>query len=170
MPNPAHAFAAELQSESAATRRLLERVPSDKLAWKPHPKSMSLGQLALHVARIPGRMSELANQDGLDASKVSFEPPAPKDAAELLPILESGLASAHSLLTGLNDQRASAPWKMSFGEREVFSVPRIGMIRSMMLNHLYHHRGQLAVYLRILDVPVPATYGRSADESLFGNA
>src|SRR5258706_687196 len=112
MPTPAHAFAAELENESAATRRLLERVPAEKLDWKPHPKSMSLGQLALHVARIPGRMSELANQDGLDASKVNFEPPTPKAASELLPILESGLASAHSFLTGLDDDRASAPWNI----------------------------------------------------------
>ena len=168
MSNPSRAFAAELEQESAATRRLLERVPADKLSWKPHPKSMSLGQLANHVAQIPGRIAGLARGDGFDISSASFEAPEAKDVSELLPSLDAGLESARELLNGLDDAAAAAPWTMKHGERTVFSVPRKAMIRTMMLNHWYHHRGQLAVYLRILDVPVPATYGRSADENLFG--
>jgi uncharacterized damage-inducible protein DinB len=168
--NPCRAFAAELEQESAATRRLLKRVPADKLSWRPHPKSMSLGQLAHHVAVIPGRMANLARGEGFDISTANFEAPEAKDAAELLPALEEGLASARELLLGLDDASAAASWTMKHGERTVFSIPRVAMIRTMMLNHWYHHRGQLAVYLRILDVPVPATYGRSADENLFGAA
>lgn len=168
MSNPSRAFAAELEQESAATRRLLKRVPADKLSWRPHPKSMSLGQLANHVAVIPGRITGLAQRDGFDVSTASFEAPEATDAAELLSALEEGLESARTFLNGLDDDAAAAPWTMKHGERTVFSVPRIAMIRTMMLNHWYHHRGQLAVYLRILDVPVPATYGRSADENLFG--
>ena len=168
MSNPCRAFATELEQESAATRRLLERVPADKLSWRPHPKSMSLGQLAHHVAGIPGRMANLARGEGFDVAGASFEAPEAGSTAELLPALDAGLASARELLLGLDDASAAAPWTMKHGERVVFSIPRVAMLRTMMLNHWYHHRGQLAVYLRILDVPVPATYGRSADENLFG--
>jgi uncharacterized damage-inducible protein DinB len=168
MSNPARAFAAELEQETAATRRLLERVPADKLAWKPHPKSRSLGQLAYHVARIPGFMAQIARKNGHDAANASPESSNPGDGSDLLATLEGGVADAKSLLAGLDDESANATWRLTFGEREVFSVPRVGMIRTMLLNHWYHHRGQLTVYLRLLDVPVPATYGRSADETAFG--
>lgn len=167
MPNPAQPMVAELDQEAVATRRLLERVPGEKLAWKPHPRAMSLGQLAVHVARIPGSIARMAKTEGIDVSAVNFEPPQPQDVRDLLPELEAGLAEARSLLSGLDEARAGQIWKLSFGDREVFSVPRLSMIRSLMLNHWYHHRGQLAVYLRILDLPVPATYGRSADEIAF---
>jgi hypothetical protein len=110
--NPCRAFAAELEQESAATRRLLKRVPADKLSWRPHPKSMSLGQLANHVAVIPGRMAGLARGDGFDISTANFEAPEAKDAAELLPALDEGLASARELLLGLDDASAAASWTM----------------------------------------------------------
>ena len=164
MSGMAHAFAAELERETPATRRLLERVPDDRLDWQPHPKSMTLGQLALHVASIPGRMAQLAQRDGFDASGANFTPPQPQAAAELVPMMEAGVAEARSFLQGLDDDAAGAPWKLSNGEREIFTVPRVGMVRTMLLNHWYHHRGQLAVYLRLLDVPVPGAYGPTADE------
>ena len=170
MSNPARALAAELDQEAAATRRLLERVPEDKLGWKPHAKSMSLGQLAIHVASIPGAISRLAQKDGHDAATANFEPQQPKDASEILPAFEAGLAEAKSFLSGLDDERALSSWRLTFGEREIFSVPRVGMLRTIMLNHWYHHRGQLTVYLRLLDVPLPVTYGRSADENPFAQA
>ena len=158
---------AELDQEAATTRRVLERVPGDKLGWKPHAKSMSLGQLALHVASIPGAIAKLLLNDGLDIGNMSFEAPAAESAAELLPALEESLRTAKDVLSGLSDDKAMASWKLTRGGRELFSAPRIGVIRSIMLNHWYHHRGQLSVYLRLLDVPVPAIYGRSADEDPF---
>ena len=170
MSNAAQAMVNELKQEAGATRRVLERVPADRLDWQPHAKSMSLGQLALHVASIPGNLSRLCQGDGIDASTVSFSPPSPQSAADLLPTLERSIEDASAFLSGLDDQSAAAPWRLTFGEREVFSIPRLGVARSLLLNHWYHHRGQLVVYLRLLDVPVPAVYGRSADDNPFAAA
>lgn len=161
----AQALISELEAETPATRRVLERVPGEKLDWRPHAKSMSLGQLANHLARIPGRISTIAALDGFDAAGASGEPPACRDAAELLPALEESVATATAFLAGLTAESAAAPWTFRSGERTVFTVPRIGVIRTLALNHWYHHRGQLSVYLRLLDVPVPVIYGRSADEN-----
>ena len=166
-PVAARALIAELEQEAAATRKVLERVPADKLAWKPHAKSMTIGQLAQHVAGIPGYVSKMAQSEGFDVSTRSGKEPAHPESAEgLIPQLEESLAGARTLLSGLDEESAMAPWRLSNGEREVFTVPRLGMVRTMLLNHWYHHRGQLTVYLRLLDVPVPAVYGRSADEGL----
>ncbi|MGH7731835.1 MAG: DinB family protein [Candidatus Eiseniibacteriota bacterium] len=161
---------AEMKQEAGATRRVLERVPADRLAWRPHPKSMSLGQLALHVARIPGALANLAKGDGVDASTVNFEAPAPASADELVPTLESSVASACEYLETLDAEAAGAPWRLTAGGREIFNIPRAAMLRTLMLNHWYHHRGQLVVYLRLLDVPVPSVYGPSADENPFAAA
>lgn len=157
----------ELEQEAATTRRVLERVPSDKLAWKPHAKSMSLGQLALHVATTPGAVAEIARQTEFQLPNFG-DVPSPKSAAELVPALEQSVANAKAFLGGLDDGAAMATWTMKKDGKAVFSVPRIGVIRSIMLNHWYHHRGQLSVYLRLLDVPVPSIYGPSADENPFG--
>lgn len=167
MPNLAQALVNELEREAGSTRRLLERVPADRLDWQPHPKSMTLGQLALHLASIPGNISRLAGLDGFDASTANFAPASPPDAEALLATLESSLADARAFLDGLDEEAAAAPWRLSAGEREVFTLPRAEVVRTLMLNHWYHHRGQLAVYLRLLDVPVPVIYGRSADENPF---
>jgi len=155
----------ELEQEGASTRRLLERVPGDKLGWKPHDKSMSLGQLALHIASIPGRVSSMMLGDGLDAKTANFSPPPASGVSEILGALEQGIVDAKKILGGLTPEQAAGPWKLTSGEREVFTVPRLGMARSILFNHWYHHRGQLTVYLRLLNVPVPAMYGRSADEN-----
>lgn len=166
-PVAARALIAELEQEAAATRRVLERVPADRLAWKPHAKSMTIGQLAHHVAGIPGYVSKMAQSEGFDvATRAGKEPAHPESAAGLLAQLDESLAGARAFLSGLDEESAMAPWRLSHGEREVFTVPRLGMVRTMLLNHWYHHRGQLTVYLRLLDVPVPAVYGRSADEGL----
>jgi len=167
MSNTAQAMVSELKQEAAATRRVLERVPADRLDWQPHAKSMSLGQLALHVASIPGSLARLCQGDGFDASKVDFSPPKPESAGDFLPTLDRSIEEASAFLSGLDDQAASATWRLTVGEREVFALPRIGVVRSLLLNHWYHHRGQLVVYLRLLDVPVPAVYGTSADENPF---
>jgi uncharacterized damage-inducible protein DinB len=127
---------------------------------------MTIGQLAQHVAGIPGFVSKLAQSDGFDvAARSRTEPAHPESAERLLTQLEESLADARAFLSGLDEESASAPWRLSHGEREVFTVPRLEVVRTMMLNHWYHHRGQLTVYLRLLDVPVPAVYGRSADEN-----
>jgi uncharacterized damage-inducible protein DinB len=131
---------------------------------------MSLGQLAFHLATIPGNISRLGRLDGFDASTANFTPASPPNAEALLPALESSLAEAQSFLDSLDEETAFAPWRLSAGEREVFTMPRAEVVRTLMLNHWYHHRGQLAVYLRLLDVPVPVIYGRSADENPFATA
>src|SRR6185369_9466463 len=170
MPTPQQKMAAELEREAVATRRILERVPADRLDWQPHPKSMTLGQLALHMANIPGGISRMARLDGMDVAGRPNLPPQPQSADELLAALDASLTEARSLLETLDDEAADAPWRLSAGPREIFTLPRIDILRTMMLNHLYHHRGQLAVYLRLLDIPVPVIYGRSADENPFMDA
>ena len=157
----------EIQQEAAITRRVLERVPADKLTWKPHPKSMSLGQLALHVATIPGNLSKLAQQDGLDTSQANFDPPLPGDAKEILSSFEASIKATEVNLGKLSESAAMGNWRLTSKGQEVFSIPRVALLRSIMLNHWYHHRGQLSVYLRLLEVPVPVIYGRSADENPF---
>ncbi len=158
---------AELDQEAATTRRVLERVPNDKLGWKPHAKSMSLGQLALHVATIPGAVAKFLLDDSLDFSSASFEQPSARTTAELLPTLDESVRTAKEVLSSLDDHKAMATWKLTREGRELFAAPRIGVARSIMLNHWYHHRGQLSVYLRLLGVPVPSIYGPSADENPF---
>jgi uncharacterized damage-inducible protein DinB len=160
-------FLPELDQEAATTRRVLERVPGDKLGWKPHAKSMSLGQLALHVATTPGAVAKFLLNDGLDIGAVSFEQPAAKSASELLPALDESVMTAKEVLTGLDDHKAMATWRLTRAGNELFAAPRIAVARSIMLNHWYHHRGQLSVYLRLLNIPVPSIYGPSADENPF---
>jgi uncharacterized damage-inducible protein DinB len=129
---------------------------------------MSLGQLALHVASIPGNLTKLTQPDEFDASQANFSPPQPKDLGEVHAALEQSIRSAEEYLGAMTDDFALANWRLTFRDRELFSKPRIGVLRSIMMNHWYHHRGQLSVYLRLLDVPVPVIYGRSADENPFG--
>ena len=158
---------AEYLSEVEVTRRILGKVPADQLTWKPHNKSMTLGQLALHIAQIPDRISALAQRDGFDASQANFVPPQPKDLDEVLATFEGGVVEGEKRLRSMTDESAMAPWTMTAGEKTLFTVPRAGIVRTIMLNHWYHHRGQLSVYLRLLEVPVPVVYGRSADENPF---
>jgi len=158
---------AEYLVEVETTRRILTRVPADKLAWQPHDKSMTLGQLAFHIATIPDGVSALAQRDGFDASQARFLPPQPKDLNEVLSSFEAAVIEGEKRLRSMTDEAAMAPWTMTAGDREVFTMPRAGIVRTIMLNHWYHHRGQLSVYLRMLDVPVPSVYGPSADENPF---
>jgi uncharacterized damage-inducible protein DinB len=155
----------ELEQEAQTTRRVLERVPGDKLGWKPHEKSMSLGQLALHVATIPGMVSEIVRQSPFPAPK--FIQPSATSATELLPALEQGVAKAKENLRAIGDAGLGDLWRVVDGDREMMAMPVGAVLRSIMLNHWYHHRGQLSVYLRELNVPVPSIYGPSADENPF---
>jgi uncharacterized damage-inducible protein DinB len=157
----------EIQQEAATTKRVLGRVPGDKLAWKPHPKSMSLGQLALHVAATPGNVVRLAQGDGLDVSQANFNPPQATSTKEILDAHEASTRAATEYVSNVSEAAVMGNWRLTNKGKEVFTQPRINVLRTIMMNHLYHHRGQLSVYLRLLDVPVPVIYGRSADESPF---
>jgi len=154
----------ELETEAATTRKVLARLPGDKLAWKPHEKSMSLGELAIHVASNPGTIAKSSVPDSYPVE--NFQPtPAPQYLAEILAAHDTSVAEATSVLTRLSDDAAAAPWCMTAGGNPIVSMSRFEWIRTYVFNHWYHHRGQLAVYLRQLNVPVPAIYGPSADES-----
>lgn len=161
------AFASELAMESAATRRVLERVPEGELSWRPHPKSMSLGQLALHVATLPGMVAGFVRGDELDFSAADGAPPMVASHKALLDAFERSLHDSTAYLESLSDERAGHEWRLTSGERVLFAAPRAGVIRSLLFNHWYHHRGQLLVYLRLLDIPVPSVYGPTADENPF---
>ncbi len=157
----------EIDQEAVITRQVLERVPPDILSWRPHPKSMSLGQLAFHVASIPGNISRLAQLDEFDASDANFDPPSPNSSAEILTALDASLNTVKEYLDCVSEPAAVGNWRLTFQGKEVFAIPRVALLRTIMLNHWYHHRGQLSVYLRLLEVPVPVIYGRSADENPF---
>lgn len=162
------AILAELEQEAQATRRLLERVPEGRLSWKPHPRSFSLGQIALHLAELPGGISSVAAEDVFPVP--TFEQREAASRAELLEAWEHGLETARQVLGPMSDQRLAATWTLQDGEQVVMALPRAALLRSLLLNHYYHHRGQLTVYLRLLDVPVPSTYGPTADENPFARA
>jgi uncharacterized damage-inducible protein DinB len=157
----------EFRQEAETTRRLLDRLPEDKLAWRPHPKSMSLGQLALHVASIPGDLSQLAQLNEFDAANANFEPAMPESKEKVIGVLNRSISDASAYLSSLSTYPAEASWRLTLRATVIFSLPRAWMLRSLLLNHWYHHRGQLSVYLRLLDVRVPVIYGRSADENPF---
>jgi len=155
----------ELDQESKTTQKLLERLPEDKLSWKPHAKSQSLGVLAMHIAGTPGQIAAAAAQDTFEFSPNPT--PEAKSRKEVLDAFSQNLTKARDTLKTMDDARMMATWKATMKGAPIMTVPRIGLIRSILLNHLYHHRGQLSVYLRLLDVPVPSIYGPSADENPF---
>jgi uncharacterized damage-inducible protein DinB len=158
----------ELRLEGETTRRLLERVPEGHLSWRPHPKSMTLGQLALHVATIPGDLIRLAQLDEFDASNANFDPPVPESKMAIDAAFGKSLEEAAEYFAALDCEAAGSTWRLKLKGQELFAMPRAAMVRSFLLNHWYHHRGQLTVYLRLLDVPLPVVYGRTADENPFG--
>jgi uncharacterized damage-inducible protein DinB len=160
---------AEMDQEAQSTARVLERVPQAKLSWKPHAKSMSLGQLALHVATIPGNVAELASHTTM-AEPPAFVQAEAATAAELVPALKASIAKARQILGDMDDAKLMETWRLMSGGRELMAMPRAAIIRMIMLNHWYHHRGQLLVYLRMHDVPLPSVYGPTADENPFAMA
>jgi uncharacterized damage-inducible protein DinB len=161
----AQALLQELEQEAHATRRVLERVPDAHLDWRPHPKSYSLGQLALHIAQVPGMVAALAMES--PARPPEFVQERAQRAADLVPALNESLGRAHATLSAASDETMSETWRLVAGSRELLAMPRVAFLRAIMLNHWYHHRGQLTVYLRQLNVPVPSVYGPSADENPF---
>jgi uncharacterized damage-inducible protein DinB len=162
----AEALTAELQQEAVTTRRVLERVPESQLAWRPHPKSMSLGQLAFHIAGLPHRIAELLHDPVTEVPNVPLTEGTP--VAEMLATLDRSVPIAVQQLTAWGDEGLLAMWRMTREGRTLMEMPRLAMVRAVMLNHWYHHRGQLTVYLRLLEVPLPSVYGPTADDNVFG--
>ena len=160
------ALLAELEQEAQTTRRVLERIPQAYLSWRPHPKSMSLGQLALHVATVPGDVAELAAIDTVTEPPQFIQPEA-STTDELVPSLADSVAKAKRALGSFDDGKMTATWRLQSGGRDIMAMPRLAFVRAVMLNHWYHHRGQLLVYLRLLDQSVPSVYGPTADENPF---
>jgi uncharacterized damage-inducible protein DinB len=158
----------ELETEATTTRRVLERVPEAQLGWKPHAKSMSLGRLAMHVAQIPGFITEWALQDTLELPMGEGGNEA-KSCAEVLTAHDRSITKAKAALTSLGDAGLQRNWSMTMKGATLMTMPKVALVRSIALNHWYHHRGQLSVYLRLLDTPVPSIYGPSADENPMGS-
>lgn len=165
MSNMIDALLQELEQENAATEKCLNAVPVDKLAWKPHEKSMSLGQLAYHIAANAGGIAEMVQPLETGMPKFGFPEPATKQ--EVLDVFKDSYTKAKELLNGKDDAFALATWSIVENGNTMFSMPRVAALRMIMLNHLYHHRGQLTVYLRMLNIPVPSVYGPSADDNPF---
>ena len=159
---------AELKHESQTTRRFLEAVPADRLEYKPHEKSMTLGRLAQHIARIPGQISAMAMEDVFEFTPDKMQDPGAPTKDNILELFEKSLADALERLPSIDNEKAMATWKLIVGGREAMVLPRIAMVRAMLMNHLYHHRGQLGVYLRLTGAKVPSSYGPSGDENPIG--
>lgn len=154
---------AELKEEAAATRKLLALVPFEKMDFKPHEKSMTLKRLAVHVAEISGWWKECLVHDELDFSKGDFTPKVFNSTAELLAYHDMLVEKSEKILAEVADEEFQKPWIMRNGEQIYFTMPKSKVVRTWCMNHLYHHRGQLTVYLRLLNVPLPGIYGPTAD-------
>jgi uncharacterized damage-inducible protein DinB len=158
-------FLAELKMEAATTRRVLERVPGDRLTWVPHQKSRSLGTLSWHLATIPGRIAQGAEHESWDAT-ANPSGPHPATPAEIVSELDAGVTRAVEVLSRFDKAILEGPIRMHARGKTVFEGKRKVFLRAVLMSHSIHHRGQLSVYLRLLDVPVPAIYGPSADSPL----
>ncbi|MFT3935656.1 MAG: DinB family protein [Chitinophagaceae bacterium] len=158
------ALIAELKHEANNTRKILAKVPDDKLLWKPHEKSMSIGRLATHIAEIPIWINRTMAAPEFDFATATFKPNVCADNADLLRIFDEHLANAVAVLQNAGDDALNEMFKVRRGEQVMFALPKKVMMRNFTFNHVVHHRGQLSVYLRLLDIPVPGMYGPSADE------
>ena len=158
----AQALLAEFEVQAPITRKFLERLPEDKLTWKPHEKSMTAGQLAHHLAFVPGGVVRAVQINPAQAPDFNF--PQPASRQEILKVFDEGAAAVRSELPKFNDAAMRETWRLLAGGQEVLAQPRAEFLRDVMLSHWYQHRGQFSVYLRLLSVPVPASWGPSADE------
>lgn len=154
----------ELKDEFGRTRKMLQRIPFDQFGWKPHDKSMTLGRLSTHVAELAGWIPTIVKQPNLDLMTMKREPSQAQSTEDIVAVMDKKLAEAIEALSTATDEDLMTPWSLTRGEHVVFTLPRIAVIRTMSLNHVIHHRGQLSVYLRLLNVAVPGMYGPSADE------
>jgi len=159
----------EFDQEFANTRKMIERVPDDKLAWKPHQKSMSMGGLATHLAETPGWMGTTIEQDSFDVAPPggsSYVRPDLKTRKEILEFFDKNVALARGVLAKASDADLMQPWALLKAGQTMFTMPKVAVVRSFLMNHTIHHRAQLGVYLRLNDIPVPGMYGPSADETM----
>lgn len=154
----------EFETQAPLTRKFLERIPESKLTWKPHEKSMTLGQLAYHLAFVPAGIATLVGTNPAPAPE-RFEFPQPATVAEILDTHDNGVATVKGELSKFDDGAMNETWRLQHGEYEVLAMPRAAFVRDIMLSHWYQHRGQMIVYLRLLNIPVPSTWGPSADEA-----
>jgi len=159
----AQSFLSEFEAQASATRKFLERLPADKLTWKPHTKSMTAGQLALHLALVPGAIVRLVENNPAPAQS-RFEFPQPATKAEILDAFDESVATVRGSLPKFNDAAMQETWRLIADGHEIVAMPRASFVRDIMLSHWYQHRGQFSVYLRLLGAAVPSTWGPSADE------
>ena len=157
-------FLEEFEAQAPVTRKFLERLPEDKLTWKPHDKSMTAGQLAFHIASVPGGIVRFVQANPAQAP-AAFTFPQPASRAEILAALDESVATVRSLLPKFDDHAMTETWRMMAGDRELMAMPRAAFVRDVMFSHCYQHRGQFSVYLRLLNIAVPASWGPSADEA-----
>jgi uncharacterized damage-inducible protein DinB len=158
----AQEFLAEFETQAPITRRFLERLPENKLTWKPHERSMTAGQLAYHLASVPGGVVRFVLNNPAQAPNFAFPQPATRD--EILTKFDESIATVREVLPTMDDAAMSEIWRLMAADKELFAQPRALFLRDVMFSHWYQHRGQFSVYLRILNVPVPASWGPSADE------
>ena len=159
----------EFDHEMSNTRKTLERIPENDFTWQPHPKSMTLGRLAGHVAEMPGWAVPAIGQDSLDIAPLGSPRPqgtVARSRQHVLDLFDKNVADARAAIAGATDEQLMQPWSLLVGGRTIFTMPKIAVLRSMVMNHTIHHRAQLGVYLRLNNIPVPALYGPSADEGL----
>src|SRR5215203_4038946 len=164
--NLAAALIGELQQEAAVTRKCLERIPAEKFDYQPHEKSMKMGRLAVHVAEMTGWVIETVNKPELDFATMDYKPFEPQTTEELVEFFVKIVVDSIEALKTASDEALMEDWTLRNGEQVYFTMPRIGVLRGMVFNHIVHHRGQLSVYMRLNDIPVPALYGPSADEQM----
>ncbi|MFZ0272594.1 MAG: DinB family protein [Acidobacteriaceae bacterium] len=160
----AQSFLMEFEEQASVTRRFLERLPEDRLTWKPHEKSMTAGQLAFHLATVPGAIVQVVQNNAAQPPDFNVRP-QPASCGDVLQALDASVTTVRALLPKLDDSAMNETFRIFVGEQEVMALPRQQFVRGIMLNHWYQHRGQFSVYLRLLGIPVPASWGPSADEA-----
>jgi uncharacterized damage-inducible protein DinB len=167
VPLPVQPFLDEIRREGETTRRLLQVLPEARLAWKPHPRSQTLGQLAMHVATLPGGITGMLQGEAFDFDGVDFTPAQPQSKAAVLDAHDQSQSAAAAALDTWRADDLGRTWRVLRGGSELMAMPKSAALRNFLCNHLVHHRGQLTVYLRLLDVPLPSVYGPTADENPF---
>ncbi|GMR21692.1 MAG: DinB family protein [Acidobacteriota bacterium] len=155
----------EFSHEATGTRKMLERLPDDKFSWKPHEKSMTMGRLATHLAEIPEWAETIVNHESFDMAAADNKPKE-LGKAEILELFDKNVENFKKVMSGQPDEHLVQNWKLLSGEHVAVEMARVACLRTFILSHAIHHRGQLSVYLRENDVPLPALYGPSADESI----